>query len=128
VREHHVNRARPFIYDTGLAPPVAGAALGARRVLESEPERSARVRSAAAVLAEAAGVEVPAGAVLSVPMPSPLAAIGAVAAAASHGIRIGCFRPPSTPDGVARLRLTAHAHHTDDELVLAAKVLREVVR
>ena len=38
-----------------------------------------------------------------------------------------CFRPPSTPDGLSRLRLTAHAHHTDEELALAAKVLRRVV-
>jgi 8-amino-7-oxononanoate synthase len=42
-------------------------------------------------------------------------------------VRIGCFRPPSTPDGVSRLRLTAHAHHTDENLALAAKVLRLVI-
>src|ERR1700728_847744 len=35
VREHLVNRARPFIYDTGLAPAAAGAALAALRLLEA---------------------------------------------------------------------------------------------
>ena len=69
----------------------------------------------------------PAGAVLSVPMPGPREALAAVAAAAEHGLRIGCFRPPSTPDGVSRLRLTAHAHHTDENLATAAKVLRLVI-
>ena len=127
VRDHLINRARPFIYDTGLAPAAAGAALGALRVIEAEPDRIARVREAAAVLAEACRVDPPAGAVLSVPMPSPLEALAAVSTAASHGVRIGCFRPPSTPDGISRLRLTAHANHSDDELALAAKVLREVV-
>jgi 8-amino-7-oxononanoate synthase len=60
-------------------------------------------------------------------MPGPREALAAVAAAAEHGLRIGCFRPPSTPDGVSRLRLTAHAHHGDDDLAMAAKVLRLVI-
>jgi 8-amino-7-oxononanoate synthase len=62
-----------------------------------------------------------------VPMPGPREALAACAAAAEHGLRIGCFRPPSTPDGVSRLRLTAHAHHSDETLATAAKILRLVV-
>lgn len=128
MREHLINRARPFIYDTGLAPAAAGGALAALRVVESAPDLVDRVRGHAAILADAAGVGAPAGAVLSVPMPGPREALAAVATAAGHGLRIGCFRPPSTPDGISRLRLTAHAHHTGEELALAAKVLRHVVR
>ena len=127
VREHLVNRARPFIYDTGLAPAAAGGALAALRVVQADPGLAGRVRGNAAILAGAAGVGAPAGAVLSVPMPGPREALAGVAAAAGHGLRIGCFRPPSTPDGISRLRLTAHAHHTGEELALAAKVLRLVV-
>lgn len=127
VCEHLVNRARPFIYDTGLAPAAAGAALAALRVLRAAPELAGKVRRNAALLADAAGVPEPAGAVLSVPMPGPRAALAAVETAAGHGLRIGCFRPPSTPDGVSRLRLTAHAHHSDENLALAAKILRLVV-
>ncbi len=127
VREHLVNRARPFIYDTGLAPPAAGAALAALDVVRGAPERVDRVREVAHTLADACAVDVPAGAVLSVPMPGPREALGAVRVAASHGVRIGCFRPPSTPDGISRLRLTAHAHLADEELAMAAKALRRLV-
>ncbi|MGD0702882.1 MAG: 8-amino-7-oxononanoate synthase [Trebonia sp.] len=127
LREHLVNRARPFIYDTGLAPAAAGAALAALRVLKAAPELAGQARCNAAILADAVGVAAPAGAVLSVPMPGPREALAGVAAAAEHGLRIGCFRPPSTPDGVSRLRLTAHAHHTDENLALAAKILRLIV-
>ena len=127
VREHLINRARPFIYDTGLAPPAAGAALAAARIVEADPGLSSRVRDNAAILAGAMPLGAPSGAVLSVPVPGPREALTAVAAAAEHGLRIGCFRPPSTPDGISRLRLTAHAQHTAEELALAVKVLRRVV-
>jgi 8-amino-7-oxononanoate synthase len=127
VRHHLVNRARPFIYDTGLAPPAAGGALAAVRILEAAPELAVAVRRNAALLAGAVGVAAPAGAVLSVPMPGPREALAGVAAAAEHGVRIGCFRPPSTPDGISRLRLTARAQHSDEDLSWAAKVLRLAV-
>ncbi|HRW20147.1 MAG TPA: aminotransferase class I/II-fold pyridoxal phosphate-dependent enzyme [Dermatophilaceae bacterium] len=126
VREHLVNTARPFIYDTGLAPAACGAALAAIDVLAAEPQLPKRVRTNAAVLAEACGVDPVAGAVLSVPMPGPDEALAAVARAREGGVRIGCFRPPSTPDGISRLRLTAHADH--DDVTAAAGVLREVTR
>jgi 8-amino-7-oxononanoate synthase len=123
VRDHLVNTARPFIYDTGLAPAAAGAAHAALDVISDEPERVDRVRAVAAVLAEACSVPPVAGAVLAVAMPGPQQALTAVQAAADQGVRIGCFRPPSTPDGISRLRLTAHAHLTDEELDRARTVL-----
>ena len=123
VREHLVNRARPFIYDTGLAPGAAGAALAALGVVAEEPARVARVNLVASALAVACRVDLPAGAVLAVPMPGPREAVAAVEKAAGAGVRIGCFRPPSTPDGISRLRLTAHAHLEDADVALAVEVL-----
>lgn len=126
VREHLVNAARSFIFDTGLAPAAAGAALAALDVLAEEPQRCARTRLVAAALAEACGVDTPAGAVLSVPMPGPREALSAVDRCHAHRVRIGCFRPPSTPDGISRLRLTAHAGVNDADLAHATDVLRRV--
>lgn len=127
LREHLVNTARPFIFDTGLAPAAAGAALGALRHLRAHPERPTRTRDVAAQLARIVGVEPPAGAVLSVPMPSPQDAVAAVAAALQQGLRIGCFRPPSTPDGISRLRLTAHAGIDDADLADIERIMRDVL-
>ncbi|MBM7170740.1 aminotransferase class I/II-fold pyridoxal phosphate-dependent enzyme, partial [Streptomyces sp. G44] len=42
VIDHLVNAARTFIFDTGLAPAAAGAALAALRLLRREPERAGR--------------------------------------------------------------------------------------
>jgi 8-amino-7-oxononanoate synthase len=127
VREHLVNTARPFIYDTGLAPAAAGAALEALAVIGEEPERVARARVVAATLAKAGGVAEPDGAVLAIAMPGPHEAVAAVARAAEQDVRIGCFRPPSTPDGISRLRLTAHAQLSDEEVERATEVLESVL-
>lgn len=127
VRDHLINTARPFIYDTGLAPAAAGAAHAALEVILEEPQRVARVQDVAATLARTCGVPPVAGAVLAVAMPGPDEAVAGVAAAAARGVRIGCFRPPSTPDGISRLRLTAHAHLTDDELDRATAVLADLL-
>jgi 8-amino-7-oxononanoate synthase len=125
--DHLVNTARSFIFDTGLAPPAAGAALAALRVLRSEPALPARVLAAAAVLATAAGVPTPASAVISIVLGGPQRAVDAAAQCLRHGMRVGCLRPPSVPAGTSRLRLTAHAALTDPDLARVAQVLPAVL-
>jgi 8-amino-7-oxononanoate synthase len=128
VREHLINRARPFIFDTALAPASAAAALAALDVLRDRPGLPGVVRRRADDLAAALGVEPAAGAVLSVPMPSPQVALAAQAAALEQGVRVGCFRPPSVPDGVSRLRITVGAGVSDDDWARATEVLVAVVK
>jgi 8-amino-7-oxononanoate synthase len=126
VVDHVVNTARPFIYDTGLAPAAAGAAIEALAILASDPTPVARLREAAHVLGARVGAS-PAGAVMSVPMPGPEEAVAAQAHCRAAGVLVGCFRPPSTPDGSSRLRITASARLTDADLALALDVLGEVL-
>lgn len=124
---HLVNVARPFIFDTGLNPASTAAALAALQIVVGEPERVAAVRACAAVLAPAARVAIPPGAVLSVPTGSPEQAVTAAAAFLDRGIRVGCFRPPSVPGGLSRLRLTAHATLTGADLDHVRAVTADVV-
>ncbi|WP_297659694.1 8-amino-7-oxononanoate synthase [Pseudonocardia sp.] len=127
VTAHLVDTARSFIFDTGLAPASVGAALAALRVLREEPGRPARVLRAAAALADAAGVPAPPSAVVSVVLGEPGVAFAAAQRCAERGLRVGCFRPPSVPEGTSRLRLTARATLTDDDLALVRTVLAEVL-
>lgn len=142
LREHLVNRARSFIFDTGLAPSSAAAALAAVGIIRTEPWRAAAVHhNAASLNAGLATVQrepgitvVPvgaplqaAGAVQSVPMPSAAAALAASQAAHGAGVRVGCFRPPSVPDGVSRLRLTARATLTPRDIDYACATLRRIL-
>jgi len=126
VIDQVVNTARPFIYDTGLAPAAAGAATEALAILASDPGPVARLRQVAQALGARLGAS-PAGAVMSVPMPGPEEALAAQARCREAEVLVGCFRPPSTPDGSSRLRLTASARLTDAELAHALDVLNEVL-
>jgi 8-amino-7-oxononanoate synthase len=45
-----------------------------------------------------------------------------------QGVRVGCFRPPSVPDGVSRLRITSSAGPSDSDWARATEVLVEVVK
>ena len=124
---HLVNRARPFIFDTALNPAATGGALAALRVLCSQPELASRIATRVAELSRLLAVEPPAGAVLSVPMASPHVALAAQAECLEHGVRVGCFRPPSVPDGISRLRITTNAGVPDDDWARATGVLAKVV-
>lgn len=114
VINHLVETSRPFIFDTGLAPPAVGSALAALRLLREQPWRVQRLRASASAFVselEARGQEVgsPQAAVLSLHAPSPEAAVRWAERCRESGVRVGCFRPPSVPDGISRLRLTARA-------------------
>ncbi|MFF0678493.1 8-amino-7-oxononanoate synthase [Streptomyces tendae] len=128
VIAHLVNAARTFIFDTGLAPAAAGAALAALRLLGREPERAARARAVAAELharLTAAGLDAvrPDAAVVSVRSPSPEEAVRWAADCRAAGLSVGCFRPPSVPDGISRLRLTARGDLSGEEIERAVRVI-----
>ncbi|MGW3315249.1 8-amino-7-oxononanoate synthase [Streptomyces fungicidicus] len=127
---HLVNTARTFIFDTGLAPAAVGAALAALRLLRREPARAARAGEVARELhtrLTAAGLEAvrPDAAVVSVRAPSPGQAVRWAADCRAAGLSVGCFRPPSVPDGVSRLRLTARADLSGAEIERAVRVIGE---
>ncbi|MGH3633319.1 MAG: aminotransferase class I/II-fold pyridoxal phosphate-dependent enzyme, partial [Mycobacterium sp.] len=128
VRDHLIDAARPFIFDTGLAPAALGAALAALRVLAADPWRPRAVLAHARTLAEICNVTPePQSAVVSVILGDPEVALGATIACLDAGVRVGCFRPPTVPAGTSRLRLTARASLDSDELALARRVLTDVL-
>jgi 8-amino-7-oxononanoate synthase len=131
VVDHVVDAARPFIFDTGLAPASVGAAHAALRALQDDPGLAGRARERARAIAAVArdagwSASEPDAAVTSIPVGAPDLAVAAAAACLARGVRVGCFRPPSVPDGVSRLRLTARADLGDADLERVHQVLSEV--
>jgi len=142
VRQHLVNTARPFIFDTGLAPASAAAARRALEILVAEPNLADQVRDRArriAGVARASGwaASEPSGAVVSLrcdaadPKSSADLAVAAAEFLRTNGFRVAVFRPPSVPDGVSRLRLAANSSLSDetiDHLGLVLSTVKEAAR
>ncbi|MFB9908157.1 8-amino-7-oxononanoate synthase [Allokutzneria oryzae] len=128
VIAHLVDTARSFIFDTGLAPSAVAGALAALRVVRADPLLPGRARAVARELAQrlsAAGLQAssPEAAVVSVRVPSPAQALEWSQRCRAEGVAVGCFRPPSVPDRVSRLRLTARADLTPDDITTAIDVI-----
>jgi 8-amino-7-oxononanoate synthase len=125
LRDHLVDTARPFMFDTGLAPAAVGAALEALSLMTRD--RVTSVNDVAARLAALLEVEPTPGAVVRAPVPDPVAAVAAQQACRDQGVLVGCFRPPSVPEGGSCLRLTARADLSAADVERAASVVRAVL-
>jgi 8-amino-7-oxononanoate synthase len=127
---HLVDTGRTFIYDTAPPPAVVAgvhAALRVARVADDRRALLARRAEATVRRLGAAGFTVvrPAAGVLSVPAPGPEAAVAWAEDCRDRGVAVGCFRPPSTPDGSSRLRLTLNAGVSDADFTRALDVIVE---
>jgi 8-amino-7-oxononanoate synthase len=127
---HLIDTGRTFIYDTALPPAVVAGVHAALHVARAADDRRAVLAARATQAVErlgAAGFVVirPAAGVLSVPAPGPEAAVAWAADCRDRGIAVGCFRPPSTPDGSSRLRLTLNAGVSDADFRRALDVIVE---
>ncbi len=127
LREHLANTARTFIFDTALAPSAAAAAAEAARIVLAEPGLARRMLENAALLAKRCGTAAAAGAVQSIAVGSSERAASLAAGLRAAGVAVGCFRPPSVPDGVSRLRLTARANLSAADLDRAAGAVARAV-
>jgi len=116
-----INRARCFIYTTGLAPALAAAAEAALRVMINEPARIARLHDNAAYLCAAliaAGFQLAptASSILPVMIGSAQNALMMAERLFARGVYVIAIRPPTVPQGSARLRVTPTAGHTRSDL------------
>lgn len=122
VRDVLVNRARPFIYATAPSPLVAAIVQAALEVSRGEPQRRERLHRLVAL----AGRELQArcGLALSGSQIQPVI-VGAderatrlAAAMRAQGFDLRAVRPPTVPEGTARLRLSITLN-VDEDIVRA---------
>jgi glycine C-acetyltransferase/8-amino-7-oxononanoate synthase len=128
-----VNTARSLIFSTALPPPVVAAAQAALGLLEEQPRRVDKlIANARALRDELAteGFDVDRSGSHIVPLV--IGDAGRAMTVCEAGIERGVFaqaiRPPTVPDGTARLRLAVMSSHRRSELRDAARVLARALR
>jgi 8-amino-7-oxononanoate synthase len=118
------NRARPLIYSTGLPPASVAAAIAALDLIAAEPGRAARPLAKARAFTEAAGLPSAESAIVPVVIGEASAAVEASRLLEREGFLVVAIRPPTVPQGTARLRLTFGATHPDHEIARLARIVR----
>jgi 8-amino-7-oxononanoate synthase len=128
LRSFLVNRARTFIFTTASPPPVAAAAAAALALIagpEGDRRRStllARIDH----LQEALATKGPRTPIRPFILGSDRAALAASAALRTLGLFVQAIRPPTVPEGTARLRITLSAAHLPEDVDALAAALREL--
>ncbi|MGA7713543.1 MAG: 8-amino-7-oxononanoate synthase [Rhizomicrobium sp.] len=118
-------RARTLIYSTGLPPASVAAALAALDIVESDPELTARPLAKAQAFTRACNLPLATSQIVPVVLGDPLAALEASQLLEREGFLVTPIRPPTVPEGTARLRLAFTAGHPDREIVRLAAIMRE---
>ncbi|MBI1317710.1 MAG: aminotransferase class I/II-fold pyridoxal phosphate-dependent enzyme [Candidatus Hydrogenedens sp.] len=132
VRDLLINRARAFIFSTALNPPAAASALASIRLVRQHPSWGRRLLSRAQAFRDAltaGGHDLVEGGSQIIPI-----MIGENAAAMDYaqrlrerGLMVTGIRPPTVPEGTARLRLSVTLAHDEATLEHAAKLIGECI-
>ena len=109
IRDFLVNRARPFIFATAPSPLIAAITRAALEISRTNPERRERlarlVQFAGHELHRRCGIEGSGTHILPAIIGSDQAAVSVATCLQRRGFDIRAIRPPTVPEGTARLRI-----------------------
>ena len=111
-----VNYCRPFIYTTALPPATVAAASKAIEILQAEPWRSEQAIAHAQHFAAALHLPRPESAIVPWIVGDEERAVHYAQMLAQEGMLVSAIRPPTVPEGSARLRFTFSARHQPQEV------------
>ncbi len=128
LRDLLINKMRSFIFSTGLSPMLAGAGLEAIRKIERFPDLGAHLLSRSQHFLDALqmrGVDPAPSNTQIIPLfiGDNLAAVGLANELLQQGIVATGIRPPTVPEGTARIRFSITLAHGKTELDAAAEIV-----
>jgi 8-amino-7-oxononanoate synthase len=121
------NRARSFVYSTGLPPGSVAAASRALDLIAADKELVRRPLSRAREFTAALGLPPASSAIVSLIMGAPARALAASAALRAAGFLVAAIRPPTVPPGTSRLRVTFSAAHSAEQVAALVTAVRPLL-
>ena len=122
-----VNRARSFVYSTGLPPMSTAAALAALEIIHQDPTLVDKPLAYAKQFCDRVCIPTPQSPIVPVIFGDNDTVMAVSEKLANEGFLVSAIRPPTVPDNTARLRIAFNASHkTADidrlaDLICAAK-------
>jgi 8-amino-7-oxononanoate synthase len=128
LRSVLLNRARTFIFTTSSPAPVVAAAAAALGIITTEEGAARRQALQARIsqLRSALGLSEEASPIVPVILGSDRAALDASSRLRAAGLFVQAIRPPTVPEGTARLRVTLSAAHTAADVEALAAALHQL--
>ena len=127
-----INRARNFIYSTAPSPLMAATVREALRVLADEPERRDRlaklVSFAGRTMEAATGMQASRSQILPVVIGDNRRAVLIAERLRSEGFDVRPIRPPTVPEGTARLRISITLNVDEATVSQLFERLAEILR
>jgi 8-amino-7-oxononanoate synthase len=108
--------ARSFIFTTGLPPAVLAAAYKSLEILQSQPQLAHKALAHARRFAAALGLPEAQSAIVPLVLGSDTLTLDIAARLEKAGYLVGAIRPPTVPEGSARLRFTFSSSHEEDDV------------
>ncbi len=131
--DYLVNRSRSFIFSTALPPMVCAASIAALDIVDREPERREKLRENRERFVKgllSLGIALAASETPIVPVmignPEKTLLVGEKLL--EYGIYAAAIRPPTVPEGTARIRTTITAIHTAEDIDNALDVFDRLKR
>ena len=121
------NRARSFVYSTGLPPGTIAAASRALDIIGSDLELVRRPVALARLFTTELGLRDAQSPIVSVVLGSAERALRATDELKLAGFLVPAIRPPTVPAGTSRLRFTFSAAHREDRVRALAAAVRPIV-
>jgi 8-amino-7-oxononanoate synthase len=132
LKEMLVNRCRHFIFTTALPPAVGEWWLAMLKRVPGDTAGRELLHANARYFRERLdGFGIAAGGesyIVPIILGDDTVATDAAKRLQSQGFDVRAVRPPTVPEGTARLRISIHADHTREQLDSLALALREVLR
>ncbi len=119
-----ITRSRTLIYSTGLPPGVAAAAIAALDLIENDPEYAALPLDKAQAFTRMLDLPEAASPIVPVVLGETERTMAAARLLEDEGFLVVPIRPPTVPDGTARLRITFTAAHDDADIERLADVIK----
>jgi 8-amino-7-oxononanoate synthase len=121
------NRARSFVYSTGLPPGTVAAASRALDIIAADHELVRRPLALARVFTSELGLRPAESPIVSVVLGRAERALRASDELKLAGFLVAAIRPPTVPAGTSRLRFTFSAAHAEERVRALAAAVRPIV-